>query len=104
MEKNIKKKNIIDSITPDEALLVLRILIKEDKNIALKAEKIIREELKNVSIEDVAESVFDDLDSLEIKELWNSSGGTEYGYVEPVERADEMIEETLEPYFAELEK
>lgn len=100
--KNEKNEDIIDSISPEDALSILKITAK--KNPSLNIEKIIKEHLKKVSIEEVAESVFNDLDILEVEDLWDSSGRTEYGYVEPVERADEMIEEVLEPYFEGLEK
>ena len=103
----IKNENILDSIAPENAKSILRIII--NKNPDIDIEKIIKEHLNKVNLEkvnidEVAESVFNDLESIEVEDLWDSSGRTRDGYVEPVERADEMIKEVLEPYFEELER
>ncbi|MCH7704573.1 MAG: hypothetical protein IIB61_05645, partial [Planctomycetes bacterium] len=39
--------------------------------------------------------LFDDLNFLDVRDLWDSSGETEYGYTEPCERADEMIDDGI---------
>lgn len=99
---NKKNEDIIDTINPEDAKSILKIIAKENPNIDF--EKIIKEYLKKVNIDEVADSLFEDLKFIEVEELWESSGKTRDGYTEPVERADEMIEEVLEPYFEELEK
>ena len=62
------------------------------------------EYFKEVIIEDIADEVFLDLDSLEVEEIWDSSGATRYGYVDPVDKAWEMFEDAIEPYLDELKK
>jgi hypothetical protein len=50
-------------------------------------------------IEGTAEDLLFELESLDVHELWNNSGSTSFGYVDPDELADEMIQEVLEPFF-----
>ena len=104
---NKKNEGIINSIAPEDAIFILKQVVKEYPNVNIG--KIIKGHLdeenpKKVNIDEVAQSVFDGLEFLEVEDLWDSSGGTRYGYVEPGERADEMIEEVLKPYFEELER
>lgn len=39
-----------------------------------------------------------------VEDVWDNSGGTRDGYVDPNELASEMFEEALEPYIDELRK
>lgn len=66
--------------------------------------KIGDEGLFDVDVNEVADSLYEDLNFLDVRELWDSSGSTRYGYVEPDERAGEMIEEVLDSYFDDLKK
>ncbi|MDI6738112.1 MAG: hypothetical protein QME12_06385 [Nanoarchaeota archaeon] len=99
------KKSALSEISESEALAILNKLCKENKNIAKRAGEIRRELLKAEGAESVSESVFSDLDAVDIfEDVYDSSGRTRYGYVEPCERAWEVFEETLEPYMVELKK
>ena len=97
-------KSFLNGITDGEAFVILKILTEADKEIAKKAELVAREVLSRVNIEKVAEEVFSDLDAIQVEDLWDSSGRTRYGYVEPCERAGEMFEEALKPYIEELKR
>lgn len=99
-----KIKSILDKISGYEALLVLKALANEDQNIAKRIEQIALEYLRDVDIESVASEVYFVLNSIEVEDLWEQSGSTRYGYVEPSERAWEMFEEALEPFTSELNK
>lgn len=46
--------------------------------------------------------LYDELDALEVEEVWDRAGETRYGYVEPGEAADQMIDDVLEPLLKEL--
>ena len=70
----------------------------------MKKNNINKKDSEKVNIDEIAESLFDELESLDVEDLWDSSGETRDGYIEPVERADEMIDEVLESYFNELER
>ena len=60
--------------------------------------------LSEVDNEEIACDVFFDLDSIEVEELWDRSGKSRHGYVDPVDEAYVMFEETIEPYLAEMKK
>jgi hypothetical protein len=57
-----------------------------------------------VDIDDIADDVYFDLDRIEVEELWDRSGRTRNGYVEPIEMAFQMFEEALEPFLDEMKK
>ncbi|MBU2638564.1 MAG: hypothetical protein KJ955_06320 [Nanoarchaeota archaeon] len=99
------RKNTLSEISESEALAILNRLCEEDKKVAKRIEEIRIELLKAVDVESVSESVFSDLEAIDIfDDVYDSSGRTRYGYVEPCERAWEVFEETLEPYMDELKK
>lgn len=104
MARKSKKKNILDKISSDEAFTILKTLAWKDKGIARRIEQTAIEVLRNVNIEEVADGIFSDLDNIKVEDVWNSSGRTRYGYVEPNERAGEMFEEALEPFLEELKR
>lgn len=96
--------SIIDQISESDALVILRCLIRENPKLTQKIEQIAKKHLSAVHIGDVAENLYFDLNRLEVEELWDRSGKTRYGYVDPGEAADAMFEEVLEPYVDELRK
>ncbi len=93
-----KKKQILDDIRAKYAYEILKKLADEDANISKRTEELALEYLIEVDPDDIAESVFYDLDSLAVEDVWDNSGGTRDGYVDPNELASEMFEEVLEPY------
>jgi len=101
----MEKKNILDTISPDDAFNILHTLIKKDNNISLMAEKIANDMLDNVDIEEVADEVYTHLECLCVEDVWGSSGAqSDGGYVEPCEAAWEIFENQLEPYVANIKK
>lgn len=97
-------KNLFENITPDDAYYILQRLVENDDDILKKAEDIAEEYFHEVDSDGIAEDVFFELDFLEVEELWDSSGSTRYGYVEPGERAYEIVEEVVQPYIDEMKK
>ena len=105
MPKKINKtRNIFDEISADDALAILRLLAKEDTKIARRIEQIAIEYLRDVDIEDIASQVYFELDSIEVEEVWERSGRTRNGYVEPTEMAFQMFEDALDPFIEEMKK
>ena len=102
----ISKKTsiIIDQLSPEEALEVLKALIREDESLVNKIEPIAHEILSDIDKEEIASAVYLELDSLDVEELWDRSGRTRHGYVEPHEMASEMIDEVLEPFLENLKR
>lgn len=54
--------------------------------------------------EEVAAVLSEELDALEVREVWDRLKETCYGYVEPGEAADQTTEEVLAPFLGELAK
>ena len=105
MPKKINKtRNIFDEISADDALAILRLLAKEDTKIARRIEQIAIEYLRDVDIEDIASQVYFERDSIEVEEVWERSGRTRNGYVEPTEMAFQMFEDALDPFIEEMKK
>ncbi|HUD44547.1 MAG TPA: hypothetical protein VMR41_03335 [Patescibacteria group bacterium] len=100
--KNIKQ--ILNNINADSALEILKKLADEDINISEKIEELALGYLTEVNPDSIAENIFNDLNSLEVEEVWDNSGSTRDGYIAPYELASEMFEETLETYLEELRK
>ncbi len=98
------KANILEQISPGDALAILKILANDDKSIQNKIEQLAKKYLSAINVEDISDDVYSELDCLNVDDLWDSSGETSYGYIEPHERASEMIEESIEPYLDELKK
>jgi hypothetical protein len=98
------KKDILATITPDDALAILKSLAKEDKNIKKRIEQLAIEYLEGVDVEEIADAVYFDLDLIEVEELWDRSGSTRDGYVDVNEEAWVMFEEALEPYTDEIKR
>lgn len=98
------KSKIIEELSPSDALIIIKQLAKEDKNIRNKIDQLAKELFSDIDIDDVADNVLSELDCLYVEDLWDSSGDTSFGYIEPHERANEMIEETIHPYIDEMKK
>lgn len=92
------KSKILDNISAEEALIILKRLAKNDPTFAKRIEKEADLILSLFEMEDVCEDVYSVLDGIDVHELWDRSGASRYGYTSPEEMAIEMIESELEPY------
>lgn len=101
---NKSKRDILKDINPSDALNILNILIEEDSRLEDKIYQIVVKMLSEVDSDDIAFEVYNELDRLEVEELWDRSGKTRHGYVEPFEEAWMMLEEVLEPFVEDIKK
>ncbi len=99
-----EKNRILDKIGAYDALVILKALAREDESIANRIKQIALEYLRDVDIEGIAGQVFSSLETIDVEDVWEESGSTRFGYVDPTDRAWEMFEETLEPFIEELKK
>jgi hypothetical protein len=97
-------REIIDHLSPGDALSILRTLADSDEVLARRIAEMALARLHGVDPEEVAAVLYDQLDALEVEEVWDRARETRYGYVEPGEAADQMVEEVLEPFLEELGK
>jgi hypothetical protein len=84
-------KNILDRISPNEALEILKLLAKADKKIKKKIFEIAEKIIKDFDLNFICSEVFSTLDGIDVHELWNRAGKTLDGYVSPDEMAMEMV-------------
>lgn len=103
-KKTQKSKDIFDSVTPGDAMTILKSLAREDPNLRKKIETMIIDILGEVDTDEVAGEVFYDLDAIQVEDLWDRSGRTRDGYVEPCEESWEMFDEALEPFIRDQER
>lgn len=95
---------VIKQLSPQDALSVLRALIDRDERIATLAAEIAVEQLSSIDPEAIAFELYDQLDALEVEEVWDRAGPTRHGYVDPGEAADQMVDEIVEPYLDRLKR
>lgn len=97
-----KNQNILNKIKADDALVILKNLAMENPNIAKKIDQIAIKHLSSINPDDIASQVYFELDNISVEEVWDNSGSTSYGYVEPTDMAWEMFEEALEPFMEKM--
>ena len=100
----MKAKEILEALSPEEALFVLRKLVASDSRIRKKAEEIALELLGDVDVDAVAEEVLWELESIPVEEVWDGSGRTRDGYVDPGDCAWQLFEDAMAPFTRQLEK
>lgn len=89
--------NVLELITGDDALAIVKVLAARDRRLAREIEAIAKERFSSVEMDAVAADVVMGLESLAAEDVWDRSGSKRDGYVEPGEAAWEMFEETLQP-------
>lgn len=92
------KNKIIDKISAEEALIILKRLVAKEPSFAKQIEMEAEILLSSMDLEEICEAVYSDLDQIEVQELWDRSGKSRYGYVSTEEMAAEMMENELEPH------
>ena len=102
-KRDSRPGDVIESIEPDEAQDILRRLA-EDPSIRKRVEDLARERLSDVDVEGIADRVYEELDMIDVHDLWESSGSTRHGYVDVTDRAWDMFDEALEPVRGEMER
>jgi hypothetical protein len=102
--KASQKGDILAEIDPETALEILRRLAEDNTDLKDKIKQTALEIMKGVDVEEVASDIFSCLDSLCVEDVWDNSGSTSYGYIEPTECALEMFETELEPFLEEMRR
>ena len=95
---------VLESITGSDALSILKLLAERDDKLAEVIDATARELLGQVDAEDVAADVQMELEFLDVEEVWDTSGATRDGYVDPGDAAWQMFEDALKPFEDEHDK
>jgi hypothetical protein len=98
------RRNVLESITGDDALAILKALAASDRRLALEIEAIAKERFSSVEMDAIAADVMMGLESLVVEDVFDRSGSKRDGYVDPGEAAWEMFEEALQPTWDEVGK
>lgn len=93
---------IIEQLSPTDASSILQALATSDETLAARIAEMALARLSQVDMEEVAATLYDELDTLEVEEVWDRAGRTRHGYVEPSEAADQMIEAVLASFLEDL--
>ncbi len=102
--KKKQQAKVIDQITADQAVSVLRNLWHAYSDFRVRIEAEIKNALTAVNCYDVASDIESSLDSLDEEELYDRSGPSRIGYHDPGEMAGIMVEEVLAPYQDQLNR
>ncbi|MDY0290171.1 MAG: hypothetical protein RBR15_15195 [Sphaerochaeta sp.] len=90
-------------LSGEQALQVLRILSQRSVAIAKEIAEVSALVFCDVSVEDVASSVFDVLDELAVEDCWSKAGRQRGGYRDQYDVADEMICEAFSPFIQQID-
>jgi hypothetical protein len=96
--------DVISKLTAEQALKVIERLGRKGGKMR---EAVITEAmnvLTEIDLVETADEVFVVLDSIDVQNCWDRSGGTRDGYTSPDEAAAEIIEEELQPFFDQVER
>ena len=99
-----KKRSTLDRLKGDEAAALLRVLLERHPNLATEVEDLAASIIGDVSIEDVADAVEDDVRALDLEDLNSRAGSHAYGYVEPTQAAWDLVEEAVMPFIEDIKR
>ena len=99
-----RQSRVVETITPTDALAILRCLAEQDAEMAKRIEDGAMEILRGVDVNSVASEVQMELEFLRVEDVWDASGKTWCGYVDPGDAAWTMFEGALKPFQEQLEK
>jgi hypothetical protein len=99
-----RKPQLLDSITGTDALAILKVLAERHENLAQEIDAVAKELLSHVDRDEVAANVQMELEGLHVEDVWDRSGATREGYVDPGEAAWDMFAEALKPFQDEVDK
>lgn len=99
------RKDPLSDIDPEDAYGILLQLVRDEPRLRRKVRKLAEGALGDVDVRDVASEVFEDLQGLQVEDLWDEAGPTrDDGYVSEGEAARTMMEQALEPHIHEVKK
>lgn len=99
-----RRASILERLDAEEARDVLRLLLAAHPDLGAEAETIARVRLEGVRFEMTADEVLEAVRGHGLGDLNGRAGRHEWGYVEPTEAAWEILEETVEPFVADMKR
>jgi hypothetical protein len=101
-----KKQDLafLSTLTDDQAQRVLNHLLEENPKLIPIAVAFARETLSGIDEHRISDRVCAALSDLDVEDLWQESGKTRYGYVDPHDHSYEMMEGKIDPFLDEMER
>ncbi len=93
---------VLESLTGSDALSILKILAGRDEGLAREIDAVAGELLGEIDVAGLAASVKDELESLDVDDIFDKSGARRDGYVDPGDAAFQMFEEALAPFLQDI--
>ncbi|MGH9451984.1 MAG: hypothetical protein ACRD11_15850 [Terriglobia bacterium] len=97
-------RRTVERLKPDEAAIILRRLLEVHPDLSSEAEQMARSLLHQVEYEDIAVEIEDEIRALDYDALNARAGRHEWGYIEPSEAAEEILEETVDPFREDMKR
>ena len=95
---------VMDEIVFEHSHGILIELLKRKPELIEEINEIAFEYLKDIDEDDIKNELFCILDGIRIEDIWDRSGSTRDGYVDPIDLAWEMFEEEVESFLEKARK
>ena len=95
---------MLERLGADELAAVLRSLLRKHPDLKRDAEAMAIAIVSSPSVEDIADDVRTNLTSLDVDELSGRAGKHSWGYVEPAQAAQELLEEAIAESIADMNR
>jgi hypothetical protein len=96
--------DFLSTLTDNQAHLVLIHLLRSHPSLSKEATTIARDLVSGINEEEITDQVCCALSDLDVHQLWDESGRTRDGYVDPNEHSYEMMEEIIYPFLNEMDR
>jgi hypothetical protein len=95
---------LLERLGADELAAVLRSLLRKHPDLKRDAESMATAIVSSPSVEDIADEVCNNLTSLDVDELSGRAGKHSWGYVEPGQAAQDLLEEAVAESIADMNR
>jgi hypothetical protein len=96
--------DVISKLTAEQALKIVERLGRKGGDIQEAVRVEAMNVLTEIDLDETAEEVLLILDSIDVQDCWDRSGGSRDSYTSPDEAAAEIMEEELQPFFDQVER
>lgn len=102
--KNGMPPEILGDLINRHSIGILMTLMERNDELVEQVEEIALEFITDIHEDDIGNDLFCMLDMIKVEYIWDHSGGTRDGYVDPNDLAWELFEEEVEPFLKEARK
>src|SRR5260370_25747202 len=95
---------MLERLDADELAGVLRSLLRKHPDLKRDAESMATAVVSSPSVKDIADEVCTNMTSLDVDELSGRAGKHSWGYVEPDQAAQELLEEAIAESIADMNR